>query len=624
MGGALQRLEILLIGLILLLAGVVAIFLTFIRPPSPAAYIPTTPLPIATSAAATIVVTQPMVTQPAATPLQPTVAATESTAPAQLALPTIQLHASSPALWPQLLFGAAAIGVALTIRQWRRRGATLKMPKIRLPRLALPTIHAPRLTLPTRSASTATPPELLAPPIVAPRSDERETPAPTWLIEPVETIDAQEESAPAISAPVEPVEADEPIEFPVLAEIAEPVEQAVAGTLSESGAIADNMPSSLGIIVGEQPDPPALQDFLVAQTVDIPAAQPELVQETPQVERPVTWSAEDRVLATAAALATIWNIEGISSPVRSFDTAKADGAHAVLANIDIHADDEAAILNLPQLLNAQQPKWRVSWRQDALSIEMPTDGPPPSGGPLIVPILDHGRRLRTKRFYPLATWRHLAIYGANALHTLHALLSSMIYAQPPSNLALAILDQGEITPLYRDVPHLVTPPGDTHITLEALASALRRSSARTIRPLALVMVEPDSTVLARLHALLLRLRIEPLAPIHLITTQTQLHSAGREIYALLPALITAGGIGSYSWLPGQGDWPKGGAARLAGRGMLLEGRPYTMDESEVAATLALLHGGTIGELPPVLWDSIPTTYQVIKDGLKDEEAALCG
>jgi hypothetical protein len=399
--------------------------------------------------------------------------------------------------------------------------------------------------------------------------------------------------------------------FQTASEAAEPSPQAVAKATGASGAVADNTPGSLGSIVEGQPESPAIEGILAAQIANLPAAQPEVDREISQPEKPIASSAEDRVLASAAALASIWNIEGISSPVRSFDTNKADGAQAVLVNVDIHPDDEAAILNLPQLLKGQQPSWQACWRQDALGIELPADGPPPpAGGPLIVPILDHGRGLKMTRFFPLATWRHVGIYGANALHALHALLSSMLYTQPPSNLALAILDQGEITPLYRDVPHLVTPPGDTHATLEAIAGALRRSSAHTTRPLALVMVEPDSAALARLHGLLLRLRSQHMAPIHLITAQTQLHSAGRETYALLPALITAGGQGSCSWLPGQGEWPKSGAGRLAARGMRVEGRPHTMDESTLAATLGHLRRRALSELPPVIWESPPAAHQV--------------
>jgi hypothetical protein len=485
-----------------------------------------------------------------------------------------------------LLLGAAALGAGLTTWQWRRRGVPLKAPNIRLPRAA-PAAADSSIGLPVLRV-TAEPVE----------QEDRDIAPPAWLIDSV----SEEPGAAAVETSAEP---------------AEPVEQAaVEGT-------ADSTPSNLGIIIAEQPEPPTIENILAAQAVDLPTAQAEPAREAVQAEQPIVWSAEDRVLAAAAALAGIWDAEGVSSPVRGFDTARADGARTVRVNIDIHPDDESVILNLPRLLSARRSAWRASWRQDALSIEIAADGPPPPAeGPLIAPILDHGHGHKMTRFFPLATWRHLGIYGANALHALHALLSSLLYTQPPSNLALVILDQGEITPLYQGVPHLVTPPGDAHATLEALASALRRSATRAARPLALVMVEPDSTALARLHALLLRLRNQQTAPIHLITAQTQLHSAGREVYALLPALITAGGMGACSWLPGQGDWPRSGAARLAGRGIRVEGRPHVMDEGAVASALIRLQRGTAGELPQVLWDSPPLAQQTANNELGNDAATL--
>src|SRR5690242_16372042 len=50
MGGVMQRLEVLLIGLVLLLAGAVAGILVLVRPPAPA-YLQTAPQPVATRAA---------------------------------------------------------------------------------------------------------------------------------------------------------------------------------------------------------------------------------------------------------------------------------------------------------------------------------------------------------------------------------------------------------------------------------------------------------------------------------------------------------------------------------------------------------------------------------------------
>ena len=632
MGGALQRREILIIGLILLIAGVAGMVLAFRRPPSPATYIQATPQPIATPGPSTAGATWPTVitVQPtAAVPPQPTAAPSESAAPASSALPTIQRVLPSPDHWPQLLFAAAAIGAVLTIRRWRRHGSTLKMPRLRLPRPTPPMARGASFTFQTLSAPAASPPLVTDPPSApkaepdAPAASEAAaliepvrlaegiTPGALTSAEAVAMVELADLEAPAEPTPAAAMVAVEPIEAVAPTGPAEPSKETIGATASDIAPVG-NTPRSLGIVEEEPPEPAAvaIQAILAAQTVDLGAARPAEVRDTAPAA-PSVWTAEDRALASAAALATIWRAEGLSSPVRSLDTTKADGTHAVLINIDIHPDEEAEILNLPQILSARYPKWRASWRQEALTIEMPIDcPPPPAGGPLIAPILDHGRGLKTARFYPLATWRHLGIYGAQALHALHALLSSLLYTQPPSDLALAILDQGEITPLYRDVPHLITPPGDTHATLETIASALRRSNARTAtRPLVLVLVEPNSAALARLHVLLMRLRLQSDAPLHIIITQTQLHSAGREVYALLPALITAGGQGPASWLPGQGEWPKSGAARLTGRAMRVEGRPRILDEAAVAAALSTMRRPRLDDSPAVLWDAPTMTSQ---------------
>src|SRR5205085_3647735 len=100
---------------------------------------------------------------------------------------------------------------------------------------------------------------------------------------------------------------------------------------------------------------------------------------------------------------------------------------------------------------------------------------------------------------------------------------------------------------------------------------------------------------------LTRLRQQPGTPLHLLLVQQRLLSAGHELYAMLSALITSGGRGPAALLPGQGEWPRPGEARLLGHGMRLEGRPLTIDEVDAAAQLAHLHGNATGLLP-VLWD----------------------
>jgi hypothetical protein len=99
-----------------------------------------------------------------------------------------------------------------------------------------------------------------------------------------------------------------------------------------------------------------------------------------------------------------------------------------------------------------------------------------------------------------------------------------------------------------------------------------------------------------------RLQARPTTPLHLIVAQTRPRSAGRELYAQLPALILSGGTGPATLLPGQGEWPKHGEARLVGRGMRVAGRSIALDEVAIAQALTPLRRHAL-DLPPVLWDA---------------------
>jgi hypothetical protein len=123
-----------------------------------------------------------------------------------------------------------------------------------------------------------------------------------------------------------------------------------------------------------------------------------------------------------------------------------------------------------------------------------------------------------------------------------------------------------------------------------------------VRPLVLVVVEPDDALLHMLWGMITRMQARPAVPVHLIVVQERAHRAGQEFYALLPALITSGGQGSAMLLPGQGDWPKRGEARLVGRGMRVEGRAIVLDEAAIAAMVIQLRGEPVDALP-VIWDA---------------------
>ncbi len=103
MGGSLQRLEVLLVGLVLVCAGAVVAMLLVLRPPAPAASIQTTPQPIAVGAAQP---TQVPIATPAARSA-PLVSAPPQIADAPLTEPLASPHVTVPvavmAAWPWLL-----------------------------------------------------------------------------------------------------------------------------------------------------------------------------------------------------------------------------------------------------------------------------------------------------------------------------------------------------------------------------------------------------------------------------------------------------------------------------------------------------------------------------------------
>jgi hypothetical protein len=344
------------------------------------------------------------------------------------------------------------------------------------------------------------------------------------------------------------------------------------------------------------------RDVLATHAIDIPeAALPTVSIADAAVDG---WTAEDRVLTVAGVLAEVWAAHALRSPILALDTASTPGSGLVTITLDVHTGEEEQIGVLPDHIVERHPSWRVAWRQQLLEVAVAADGVrPPVGGPLVFPALAHGRGKKLLRFYPLAAWRHLGVYGGDALGALHAILGSVLFAQSPTNIALTILDAGEITPLYREVPHLVVPPGSAHETLALLAQTIRRGAQGDVRPLLLVVVEPDDALLDVLLGIVARLQARPNLSVHLLIVQEQLRSAGRELYALLPALLTSSGSGPTTLLPGQGAWPLRGEARLVGRGMRVEGHAIRLDEAAIAAQLAQVREWP-GVLPPVLWDSM--------------------
>jgi hypothetical protein len=130
MGGVMERLEVLLIGLVLLLAGAVAGVLVFVRPPA-AIYLQTVPQPVATR----VVVSNPpyprLESSPAPAPTATALAQSGATpvAPAdslsvfaRIRIPAVA--SLMQAAWPWALLLASLSGTAIVVLRFRRRRMT--------------------------------------------------------------------------------------------------------------------------------------------------------------------------------------------------------------------------------------------------------------------------------------------------------------------------------------------------------------------------------------------------------------------------------------------------------------------------------------------------------------------
>jgi len=583
MSGSLQRLEVLLVGAIMVVAGAVVAALLYLRPPAQQSYSSATAAPVSASVPTTRIAPA---TAEASVPTSPAPASASAT-PGEQAGETIARPPAArllPAPWPLLLAGGGALGLALVLtriirrrrmaytgqsvgmllgaadaatraanlrvmralhdqgaltpdlaaaaglaRRWRRP----QMPTVRIPRLTLPAVKLPRLALPARRLRPA------------PRLD-----------------------VPLVSSST--LEATAPPDVTAAREAARPTSEPVSH-VSQAGATA---PATTRQHCGNG------------------------------------CHAEERALAVGTCLRTVWAAEGFRSTVLALDTPVTPGAATVSVTVDVVPDEEVRLASLPELLAAKHPTWRANWSPEqahtVLTIESVDQLALPTGGlPLLAPILQHGRGFTTLRSLPLDTWPHLGIYGGDAIGALHGLLTALLYSHAPSALAIAICDAGQVSPLYRDVPHRIDAPSDVRSACDVLGSAVRCGTfaKAVVRPLLLIIVEPDAAALASFTALITRLRQHPDAPLHVLLVQERLLPAGRELYALLPALITDAGQGTPSWLPGQHDaWPRQGTARLNARGMRLEGRAITHTEAEVAELLAPLRQ-VASQLPPVVWDT---------------------
>jgi len=249
----------------------------------------------------------------------------------------------------------------------------------------------------------------------------------------------------------------------------------------------------------------------------------------------------------AMVIATILDIgerQGMTRSVVTFGEASIDHRRArVYLMIDAHPGETELLTALPERVKTALPGAQAQWRQTShaqavLTCVIPGNLPTTQIGRLLLPVGQHEpvSRLPTIHrgapaisFLPLRTWRHIGFYGGKAIDTASSALVNLLYAEAPAALAVTIIDQGQISAYYEGAPHLVPMPGSATESLIALGRAMRHvaESDGAIRPLLIVLVEPDAPTFAAYDDLIARLARYPAAPVYTLLVQRRLPETNR-------------------------------------------------------------------------------------------------
>ncbi|WP_448545706.1 hypothetical protein [Roseiflexus sp.] len=320
----------------------------------------------------------------------------------------------------------------------------------------------------------------------------------------------------------------------------------------------------------------------------------------------------------AMVIATILDIgerQGMTRSVVTFGEASIDHRRArVHLMIDAHPGETELLAALPEKVQTALPGAQAQWRQTTyaqtvLTCVIPANLPTTQSGRLFLPIGQHGpaSRLPTIHrstpaisFLPLRTWRHIGFYGGKAIDTASSALVGLLYAEAPAALAVTIIDQGQISAYYEGTPHIVPMPGSAAESLIALARAMRHvaESDGAIRPLLIVLVEPDAPTFAAYDDLIARLARYPAAPVYTLLVQRRLPETNRWRSASVithdgePQRTTGGRRSSSEML------------RIVAPHLRIERRACACDATFLAAMTASLRGSSSTPEMPSVWNLV--------------------
>lgn len=363
-----------------------------------------------------------------------------------------------------------------------------------------------------------------------------------------------------------------------------------------------------------QPDVLATVDHLVASEQSITQPDPNTIKDHQS-------RMTDSAAAAVAAILDVYEQQGLARSMVTFAEAGIERQRAqVRLTVAAHPDEFETLATLPEQIETRLTGSKAQWQRTTPAhptLTITLRGPVPAihSSHLLLPVARHQWNSRLPAFHrgasavsflPLHTWRHVGFYGGKAIESASSALIDLLYAEAPDTLAVTIIDQGQVSALCKETPHLVALPGAAAESLMALGRAVRSfpRAGAAMRALLIVLVEPDA-LLRRAHSdLVARLLRHPDAPVYSVLAQTHVPDASQRQHTLFPAVITGGGYGRSH---GAGDSPPAGVVRILAPHVRLERQCHVYDAAHLAALSALLRVSSIAPLSPTVWDAIGTS-----------------
>jgi hypothetical protein len=343
MGSALQRLEILLIGLVLMIAGAVVAILMIVHPSTPTALVSASPTPIATipAVALTRTISAAATTVPAPTPaLIGTAASLSALAPTRVPrsgsaseLPGRMLTVN---LWPMMLLIVGLIGLPLAARRFRRRrmSSYTNQNVSQLLAAADAETRATNLRVMRTLAQQGALPAALAAAAGIDLKTFAKQPHRRFVLPPRVTL--PHVTFPALALPT--LRRPAWLRRRALRQMPINSPSPTAQTINHPGDSNNCNGAWPAVARAETQSETAHAETRTIETGERP--QTNMPGAADRSDSIVDWTAEDRALVAAAALADLWTDKAIKSPILAIDTTTVKRDTSVLITLDEHPGEE--------------------------------------------------------------------------------------------------------------------------------------------------------------------------------------------------------------------------------------------------------------------------------------------